>query len=62
MNNNAVVYMNARRPQSRKSVYSPARSRRCRREELLAAAVDGVCYLALMVCLVIAITVLIALV
>jgi len=62
MNNNAVIYMNTRRPQSRKSVYSPARTRRHRREAMLAAAVDGFCYLAVMVCLIIGITVLIALV
>ena len=70
MNNQAVVYMNTRRPQytntrrpqSRKTVvYSPTRKRRSH-DAMLASAVEGFCYLALMVCLFIGITVLIALV
>ena len=63
MNQNAV-YMNAQRPRvrSHKVVCSPMRNRRIRRAEMLAAAFDGICYLALMVCLVVAITVLMVLV
>lgn len=64
MNQNAVVYMNASRPavRTKKSVCSPTRSKRIRRAEMLAAAFDGICYLALMVCLVVAITVLMVIV
>ncbi|MBQ6798115.1 MAG: hypothetical protein IJP11_02630 [Oscillospiraceae bacterium] len=64
MNHNAAVYMETRRPttRTRTVVYSPTKTKRHRRAEMLVAAFDGICYFALMVCLVIAVAVLMAVV
>lgn len=62
MNHNAAVYMETRRPTTRTVVYSPTKTKRHRRAEMLVAAFDGICYFALMVCLVIAVAVLMAVV